>query len=96
MLTMSALGKRGGKTTLARYGKSHLVEVGRKGGCTTKARHGLEHYRTMRQTPEQRATALEYPRLCATANALACALTGRRRFTLREMVDAMPLLGAKP
>ncbi|HTI13215.1 MAG TPA: hypothetical protein VL461_01435 [Dictyobacter sp.] len=40
---MAMLGRKGGQTTIARYGKEYLVATGRKGGKATVARHGRAH-----------------------------------------------------
>lgn len=39
--------RKGGLSTLSRYGKEHMREIGKRGGQTTLARYGKEHMRAI-------------------------------------------------
>lgn len=37
-------GRKGGASTLERYGEAHFSACGKKGGATTRDRYGKNHY----------------------------------------------------
>ena len=54
----SAMGKKGGSTTMKRYGKKHF----KKAGNTTLERHGVEHYQEINKISQERKKAIKRAR----------------------------------
>lgn len=49
-------GKKGGMTTLARYGRSHFSTIGKRGACETWRRYKLVPYGTSQYAMVERGT----------------------------------------
>lgn len=47
MVTHKAISKRGGKSTLKKYGKKHFSEIRKKGNKTIAKKYGKEYYKNL-------------------------------------------------
>lgn len=47
MVTHKAISKRGGKSTLRKYGKKHFSEIRKKGNKTILKKYGKDYYKKL-------------------------------------------------
>ncbi|MGC8833045.1 MAG: hypothetical protein ACP5R4_03240 [Armatimonadota bacterium] len=53
-LTTKEVGRIGGNTTKAKYGREHFVEMGRRAARVLMERYGSDHYRMMAQVRHEK------------------------------------------